>query len=296
MVIVRAAIVLVSVVAAACYSSRTSHKCPYWECEQVAIPPGPFIMGTNDLDSPDYSRPAFEVYLSGYLIDRFEVSVRRYRLCVEAGVCEWPADRFERCPPDGRRWWRDDLLPMTCVSMSDAERYCEWIGGRLPSEAQWEKAARGGCEVVPPESCGPEDHIRKYSWGNMEPTCETMPKVGEETGYGSECCGRDPDPGEEARRHIPFPVGNPPYDRSPYGVEDLSSNVQEFTSDGYVHDRPAACGSPCIDPRWPVNPAVPVVVGRGAGTCNSPAMARVYWSTMGGEGFRCAADVPLEAP
>ncbi len=268
-----------------CYESALSDRCPYPECETVAIPEGPFVLGSNDPDAPMYAYPSFEVFLSAYRIDRFEVSVGRYRLCAEAGVCRWPEScRRDFVPPPSPE---GDLLPMNCVTWEEAGRYCEWIDRRLPTEAEWEKAARGGCEVVPPATCGPEDEQRLYPWGNEVPTCETMPKVG--TRWAG--CPRP----ETWPPTNPFPVGAEPYDRSPYGVEDLGGNLTEYTADEFVADRLTACGTPCVDPAFP---ASRLAVERGGSVWFDEYSARV-WSRGAGvhidsgvpeRGFRCAAD------
>ena len=272
--------------ASGCYQSVLADRCPFPECEQIAIPAGPFVFGTDDPDEGD-AFPAFEVVLSAYRIDRFEVTVRRYRLCVEAGACQWPTP--SSCRDDFALPSGDDaeLLPMDCVSWEQAAAYCAWVGRRLPTEAEWEKAARGGCELVGPPSCGPEDAERVYPWGNDVPTCETMPKVGPSWG----CC-----PGPETWPPLnPLPVGALPVDRSPYGVEDMGGNLTEYTSDEYVVYRMDACGSPCVDPSWPAHR---VAVQRGGSVCAPESIARV-WARHGGAlvgygspgtGFRCAGN------
>jgi formylglycine-generating enzyme required for sulfatase activity len=276
--------------ASGCYQSVLAERCPFPECEQVVIPAGPFIYGTDDPAEFD-AFPAFEVVLSAYRIDRFEVTVRRYRLCVEAGACRWPSpasclghppEVFQIPPRDG-----GDLLPMICVTWEEARAYCEWVGRRLPTEAEWEKAARGGCELAGPPTCGPEDANRTYPWGNEVPTCETRPKVS--TTWGS--CPRP----ETWPPADPFPVGSPPLDRSPYGVEDMGGNVTEYTSDEYIFDRMGACGSPCVDPRWPAHSQP---VDRG-GSVLAPEYLALVWARHNAiavdlprldRGFRCASD------
>ncbi|MBN1770295.1 MAG: SUMF1/EgtB/PvdO family nonheme iron enzyme [Deltaproteobacteria bacterium] len=289
-----------------CYASGPENRCPYPECEQVSIPAGPFMMGSDDPDVPMVSRP-FEVWLSGYLIDRFEVTNRRYRLCVEAGFCRWHVEGLCEEQGGGEPPPEDDRRPVRCVNLEDADAYCRWIGRRLPTEAEWEKAARGGCEIVAPTECGDEDTLRRYSW-TSETTLPTgicaLPKAGD-TPTGSSTGGCCTPHGPALGFFDTFEVGTTPYDRSPYGVEDMAGNVSEITSDAIVDDVASACGRPCIDPHW--EPAAPGTVAgwrvaRGSNVCGRVDGVKVYYRAMGaagampGLGFRCAASVPPAEP
>jgi formylglycine-generating enzyme required for sulfatase activity len=160
----------------------------------VLVPAGEFIMG-SDIDQAA-ARPAHPVYLDTFYIDKYEVTQARYRECIEAGGCATDYGKLLNTPI-----W--DQHPMMDITWYDAQEYCEWRGGSLPSEAQWEKAARGTDE-------------RKFPWGNEPVTCERVR-------YGE--CGWMTDP-----------VGSHPAGASPYGAEDMAGNVWEFVYDWYQQD------------------------------------------------------------
>lgn len=142
--------------------------------------------------------PFQEVELPDFYIDRNEVTVGEYRRCVTAGKCQLPK------PAEGCNFTHEDRdnHPMNCVSNVQARDYCASVGKALPTEEQWEKAARG-------------NDGRLYPWGNtFDPKIVTFRKEGVP-------------PGTE-------PVGSHPENASPYGVLDMTGNVWEWTSTMYV--------------------------------------------------------------
>jgi|GEM_PF-1222714 len=162
--------------------------------QMIEIPAGEFVSGCDDLDSKVCGRAEqarVTVDLPAFTIDRTEVTQAAYARCVEAKVCTSPAASFrptEAC-----------THPVVGVSWQEASQYCAWINKRLPTEAEWEKAARGTDERV-------------FPWGNDAPTCELANFQG---------CGL----------RAAQPVASHPSGASPYGVMDMAGNVREWVFD-----------------------------------------------------------------
>lgn len=171
--------------------------------DMVVIPAGEFFAGCNEaVDSeclPD-EKPGGPRELPAFSIDRTEVTLAAYRDCVDAETCSEP-DRGEGC-----NWGETERErhPVNCVDWDQATAYCAWRGARLPTEWEWEKAARG--------SDG-----RKYPWGNDPVDC-TRAVLDEGTGNA---CGQ----GDST-----FEVGSKPDGASLEGVLDLIGSVWEWTS------------------------------------------------------------------
>ena len=153
----------------------------------VYVPAGEFLMGSEDEDAWEDESPEHLVYLDAFWIYQTEVTNQQYNLCVEAGACDDVSDN-------------DNDYPVTGVFRRDGRQYCEWAGGRLPTEAEWEKAARG-------------TDGRKFPWGNQPPTCDLA--------NFADCLEGT------------APVGSYPQGASPYGALDMAGNVWEWVSDGY---------------------------------------------------------------
>lgn len=157
----------------------------------VRIPGGRVWIG--DRNSQDAS-PRFEAELAPYCLDRTEVTVAAYRACVARGACEAPTDKYRFC---NTRYQDRETHPINCVDHARAERFCAARGARLPSEVEWEAAAKGGAEQ------------RRFSWGKEPPdgrTCWKHP-------FGS--CA----------------VGS--YAPGAYGLLDMTGNVWEHTADWF---------------------------------------------------------------
>jgi len=199
----------------------------------VSIPAGPFIMGNSAEDLPE-ALPRHQVTLSAYSIDAHEVTNAEYRACEAAGACTAPSSLASNTRPNYHTSPAYDAYPVIYVTWAQASAYCAWDGKRLPTEAEWEKAARGGCEIVAPASCGPED-ARTFPWGETPASCT----LANYQPYPAPFCvtGGDTDA-----------VGSRPGGDSPYGVHDMSGNVAEWVSDWYNSNTYSRCSGPCTDP------------------------------------------------
>ena len=193
----------------------------------VYIPAGPFWMGCNKQADPECEQdelPYHEVYVDAFCIDATEVTVEAYEECVAARECPQTV-KGSTC-----NFLRKDRRghPVNCVNLKKAEMFCEWKGKRLPTEAEWEKAARG-------------TDGRIFPWGSDTPSCEYTVMLDAE-GKG---CGRG----------TTWPVGSKGRDVSPYGVKDMAGNVSEWVADLYgdTHYRRALKKNPPGPRRGSVN-------------------------------------------
>ena len=212
--------------------------------DRVPVPAGPFVQGSARGD--DDERPVRTRVLPAFAIDRTEVTRAAFALCVSARRCKAPPGDFSAAGAAAK-------LPVTNVSWTDARDFCAFAGGRLPSEAEWEKAARGtdGREFP----WGADAACERANWGNLD-------------GEGP-CAGTAPG--------APVAVGSYPSGASPYGALDLAGNVWEWVSDKYDDDpsrrvvRGGSCCGALVPPR----------------AANRNAWAPEY---RGADlGFRCAA-------
>jgi formylglycine-generating enzyme required for sulfatase activity len=230
----------------------------------LLVPAGDFIMGNTwpeELQS-------HTVYLDAYYIDKTEVSLGMYKKCVDAGVCNvlktdmnvtngsyFPTDYFSNPQYDN--------YPVSDVAWMDARTYCEWAGRRLPSEAEWEKAARGRDERVLP-------------WGTKELNCSLVN-------------------GEGCTNNMPDPVDSRFDGASPYGALNMLGNVYEYVNDWYGEDY--YINSPLENPRGPNSGSSHVFRGQCWRLPLDTAFFNVYDRMSGGDsgditiGFRCASSV-----
>jgi formylglycine-generating enzyme required for sulfatase activity/mono/diheme cytochrome c family protein len=162
--------------------------------DMVYVPAGEFTMGSNEFEA---EKPIHRVMLDGYYIYRTPVTVEQYlKFCAETGHRRPPS-------PDFNRNWTHFDHPIVNVSYDDALDYCHWAGGKLPTEAQWEKAARG-------------TDGSKFPWGNDFDGSKLWRSVNK--------------PGDAGGTK---PVGSFPSGASPYGALDMAGNVWQWCSDWY---------------------------------------------------------------
>lgn len=170
--------------------------------EWVSIPAGTFKMGSRNGYSEE--QLVFERTIRGFDMSKTEVTVAQYKACVDEGRCVKP-DEGGNC-----NWGKPgrENHPVNCVSWHEAAKFAEWAGGRLPSEAEWEYAAR---------SAGKD---RKYPWGDSEPTCGKAVMYFGHFGCDSDFTG---------------PVGSKPEGNTEQGLSDMAGNVWEWVEDAW-HD------------------------------------------------------------
>lgn len=251
--------------------------------EMMYVPAGNFLLG-SDLSVDEYAiegeeTPQMRIYLDGYWIGKTEVTNAQYLKCVEAGYCQVGGYMSLYNPEYTER-------PVTYVTVDQAERFCSWLGGRLPTEFEWEKAARG-------------TEGRIYPWGSEEPSLENdlanIPNYVDKDGEGYDL----------------FPVGSFPNGASPYGLMDMAGNAWEWTStwfsDNYYEslaEEQEVSGTIIRNPQGPEYGNMQVMRG---GSCNQTevnsyisfmrAASRSYlgMSSSYYVGFRCVVPDPDSA-
>lgn len=189
--------------------------------EAAFVPACDFWMGSPDGEGNPDERPRHKVYAAAFYIDRHEVTVGRYRKCVKAGGCTAPMTGIG-CNWDNPE--RRDTHPVNCVDWHQADSYCKWAGKRLPTEAEWEKASRGGAGT-------------KYSFGDDESALGDYAWYSKNSGKKSHLLRFI------AGRYLHFksyvnsyggltrPVGGK--EPNQFGLYDMYGNVWEWVSDWY---------------------------------------------------------------
>ena len=217
---------VVAGVAAVASTTRADLPCP---AGFVRIPSGTFMMGSPDTEGASDEHPQHSMTVAGFCMQRLEVTVADYQGCVASGKCT-PAGTDAMCNATiaGRA-----QHPINCVDWNQATAYCASIGARLPTEVEWEYAARG-------------TDGRKYPWGNQPPNRHLLNECGDE------CASYATRKHHETKTALyhgsdgyeeTAPVGSFPYGASPFGVLDMAGNVYEWTSSPYCYYPSHTCGS-----------------------------------------------------
>jgi Cys-rich repeat protein len=231
------------------------------------IPSGKFMMGCVPGDTcSDAQLPQHEVQLDAFYLAVHEVTVEQYAACVKVGQCATP-DTSGGCT-----WGKpgQQQHPVTCVTWAAADGYCKWAGGRLPTEAEWERAARGGLEG------------KKFPWGDEAPTCTPGQKNTAVHNNGSDGCGKN----------ATWAVGTGSLPNG-YGLYDMAGNVWEWAAD-WFGPYPS---EPQKNPKGPVGGLDQVFRGgsRASGGGALTASIRGSYPVSFYDayvGFRCAKSIP----
>jgi formylglycine-generating enzyme required for sulfatase activity len=223
-------------------------------------------------------RPVHRVSIDTFAIDRHEVTNQDYAVFVKATGAEAPYHWAGAEPPTAKA-----LLPVYNVSWHDAVAYCTWRGARLPTEAEWEKAARGGVADL------------DYPWGNDYDTEAAPPEAPSPTAPGADAQPPAARPSRVKHAHSasasgPRPVGS--FEPNGFGVYDVSGNVWEWVSDWY--DLYYYGVSPIANPQGPAEGRYKVIRG-GSWADTDPRLGAVYFRNFTAPdertptiGFRCA--------
>ena len=222
----------------------------------VSVPGGPFVMG--GATSSGIEVPTHTVTLDTFWIDQTEVTNGKYAKCVQAGACQVPQNNTSHSHPTYYGFTSFSSYPVIYVNWNQAKTYCAWAGGRLPSEAEWEKAAVGS-------------DARTYPWGeNIDNTYANFNLLLGDTSI----------------------VGSYKKGVSPYGAYDMAGNVSEWVADWYGSTYYQS--SSASNPTGPTSGEKRVIRGGSWGTSDADTRSSIrdfnYPNAFGNAlGFRCAS-------
>jgi len=249
--------------------------------DMVLIPAGEFQMGSNESDD---EKPIHTVYLDAFYIDKYEVTNAQYRKFVKAGHKEPEGYGYVNGTwQTGFKPWSDsnfkgDNQPVVCVSWEDAKAYADWIGKRLPTEAEWEKAARGGVTG------------KKYVWGDEFPPSKNAGNFADISAKKVFINWSIIDGYDDGYTYT-APVGS--FKPNGYGLYDMAGNVWEWCSDWYDSNYYAT--SPKLNPAGSASGSYRVLRGGSWLFFRNGSLLRVSNRDYGAPtllyyklGFRCA--------
>ena len=242
------------------------------------VRPGPFLMGSDLAEAGDDEAPVHAVEMSGFCLDRDEVTAEAFSAWLKRRRRRPQGTDLRNINTDGSVVAGRERHPVEGVTWSEAAAYCRDQGKELPTEAQWEKAARGGCELGDNRTRCDKSDLRLYPWGSSQPTCEHANHQRSAGGPPQPCVGDT------------LPVGSLPAGNGPYGHRDLAGNVWEYVSDSY-HPGVYSSDRARSDPAGPRGSGPRTLRGGGWSTfsTNMRAANRFHDLVMGSAtGFRCA--------
>ncbi len=262
----------------------------------LLVPEGEFLMGAVEGDNEigESQKPQRRIFLNTFWIDQTEVTNAQFaRFVQETGYVTYAEEKGASYVYEGEGKWNElaganwqyprgpecehdnfEAQPVIQVSWDDAKAYCEWAGRRLPTEAEWEKAARG-------------TDGQKHPWGNEAPTGNLL------NACDTNCSLEWTDSSVDDKHEFTAPVGSYPDGASPYGALDMSGNVWEWVADWYGEEYYKT--GPQSNPLGPENGSDRVL--RGSSWSNGISSVRTDWrhndppaDPNDERGFRCASD------